>query len=212
MKIAIIGLAGLLLVVGQTLTLSARVTWTPASITFANRTLAGDGVQDRVTSDAFGTYTDGVGGVTCALNSATGDVRLDTTLSDNPLRTFHFDISQLISGPGQTTPFSSPGWLVVGALLQMGIGDHKTTNAAFDGSLGRWDLWADEGGFANGSTDVTATRLDAHTWTVTTDDPFLQGAGDIARHGVPLTKKTNAIALYHLPFQATVTCPTCVAP
>jgi len=183
-----------------------KVRTTPAAITFADRTVATDGVQDRITSDGLGSYTGG-GGSECVIFSSTGDVRLDTTSSRNPLRIMDFDLSQVISGSGPTSPISTTGTAVIQGLAQMHIGDVKLTGAAFGTSIGQLHFLANEGG-----TYVTATRLDAQTWTITTDDPYSLGAGDVAVLVQIVKNKTVRTGTYHLPFQMIVTCPTCVAP
>jgi hypothetical protein len=200
-------LLGLVLLSGASSTIAAqKVTRTPASFIFADRTVGTYGVQDRITSDALGTYTDATNGVTCVVFSSTGDARLDTTFSRNPVRMFEYDPSQIISGTGPTASFVSPGSVDIQALAQMHIGEAKLTGAAFGTSIGQFHFLANEGG-----TYVTATRNDAHTWTVTTDDPYSLGAGDVAVLAQTVKKQTFK-SFYHLPFQLTVTCPTCVAP
>jgi hypothetical protein len=208
MRKTLMTLLGSVLAVGQISPIAAqKVATTPASITFADRTVGTYGVQDRITGDGFGAYTDATDGVTCVLFSSTGDVRLDTTFSKNPLRIMNYDLSQVISGMGPTGSFSSNGSVDVEALIQMHIGDRKLTGAAFATSIGQFHFLANEGG-----TNVTAVRLDAHTWTITTDDPYLLGAGDIAVLVQTVKNKTQKTGTYHLPFQLAVTCPTCVAP
>lgn len=203
MRHMLITLVGLALGAAAPSSLAAqKVTRTPASITFADRT-----GQDRITSDGDGPYTDGADGVSCVLFSSTGDANLDTTASKNPLRTMDFDLSQRISGSGPTNTFLSSGTLDVQALSQMHVGDSKLTGAVFTTSIGQLHFRA-----ADGGTDVTVTRLDAHTWTVTTDDLYSLGAGDVAVL-IQITKnKASKTGTYHLPFEVTVTCPTCVAP
>src|SRR5262245_14270128 len=96
-------LFGLVLLFHHTSTVDAqKVTRTPASLTFADRTTGSDGPQDRITSDGLGAYADGTGGVTCVVFSSTGDVHLETTFSRNPLRVIGYDPSQVISGSGPT--------------------------------------------------------------------------------------------------------------
>jgi hypothetical protein len=191
-------LLGLVLLSGHISTIAAqKVTKTPASFTFADRTVGTYGVQDRITSDGVGAYTDGTDGVTGVLFSSTGDARLDATYSRNPLRVIEYEPSQLVTGTGPTASFASTGAVDIQALGQMHVGDFKLTGAAF----------GNEGG-----TYVTATRLDAHTWTITTDDPHSLGAGDVAVLVQTVKNKTSKTGTYHLPFQLTVTCPTCVAP
>ena len=97
--------------------------------------------------------------------------------------------------------------MVIQGLAQMHIGDVKLTGAAFGTSIGQLHFLANEGG-----TYVTATRLDAQTWTITTDDPYSLGAGDVAVLVQIVKNKTVRTGTYHLPFQMIVTCPTCVAP
>jgi hypothetical protein len=199
---------GFVLLSGHTSTIAAqKVTTTPASFTFADRAVATYGVQDRITSDNLGAYTNGTDGVTSVLFSSTGDARLDTTYSRNPLRVIEYDPSQVISGTGPTASFASTGSVDIEALAQMHIGDSKLTGAAFSTSIGQFHFLANEGG-----TYVTATRLDAHTWTITTDDPYSLGAGDVAVLVQTVKNRTSKTGTYHLPFQLTVTCPTCVAP
>jgi hypothetical protein len=151
--------------------------------------------------------TRGGGGSECVIFSSTGDVRLDTTSSRNPLRIMDFDLSQVISGSGPTSPISTTGTAVIQGLSQMHIGDVKLTGAAFGTSIGQLHFLANDGG-----TYVTATRLDAQTWTITTDDPYSLGAGDVAVLVQIVKNKTVRTGTYHLPFQMIVTCPTCVAP
>jgi hypothetical protein len=201
-------LLGLVLLFDHTSTIGAqKVTTVPASFTFTDRTVGTDGVQDRITSDGLGSYTDGISGVTSVLFSSTGDARLDTTYSRNPLRVIEYDPSQVISGSGPTASFASTGWVDIQALAQMHIGDSKLTGAAFGTSIGQFHFLANEGG-----TFVTATRHDAHTWTITTDDPYSLGAGDAAVLVQTVKNKTSKSGTYHLPFQLTVTCPSCVPP
>jgi hypothetical protein len=201
-------LLGLVLLFDHTSTIRAqKVTTMPASFTFTDRTVGSDGVQDRITSDGLGSYTDGISGVTCVLFSSTGDARLDTTYSRNPLRVIEYDPSHWISGSGPTASFASTGWVDIQALAQMHNGDSKLTGAAFGTSIGQFHFLANEGG-----TYVTATRHDAHTWTITTDDPYSLGAGDVAVLVQTVKNKTSKSGTYHLPFQLTVTCPSCVPP
>ena len=201
-------LLGVVLLFGRTSTIGAqKVTKTPASFTFADRTLGTSDVQDRIASDGLGSYTDGTSGVTGVFFSSTGDARLDTTYSRNPLRVIEYDPSQVISGTGPTASFASTGWVDIQALAQMHIGDFKLTGAAFGTSIGQFHFLGNEGG-----TYVTATRHDAHTWTITTDDPYSLGAGDVAVLVQTVKNKTSKTGTYHLPFQLTITCPTCVAP
>ena len=198
---------GLALLSGHSSTLSAqKVTTTPASLTFADRPGGTDTGPDRITSDGLSAYATGMDGVTCVFFSSTGDARLDTTYSGNPLRVVAYDPSQVISGPGPTASFVSTGSMDIEALAQMHVGESKLTGAAFTTSVGQFHFLANEGG-----TYVTAMRLDAHTWTITTDDPFQLGAGDVAIL-VQTIKKQSYKTAYHMPFQVTVTCPTCVAP
>ena len=201
-------LSGLVLLFGHTSTIGAqKVTRTPAAFTFSDRTVGTDGVQDRITSEGLGAYTDGTGGVTCVVFSSTGDAHLDTTYSRSPLRVIEYDPSQVISGTGPTAAFASTGWVDIQALAQMHIGEFKLTGAAFGTSIGQFHFLANEGG-----TYVMATRHDAHTWTITTDNPYSLGAGDVAVLIQAVKNRTSKTGTYHLPFQLTVTCPTCVAP
>src|SRR5262245_19613277 len=95
---------------GDTPTIAAqKVTTTPASFTFADRTIGTYGVQDRITSDGLGPYSNGTGSVTCVLFSSTGDAHLDTTGRSSPLRALDYDPSQVISGSGPTASFVSTG-------------------------------------------------------------------------------------------------------
>lgn len=207
MRQLLVTIIGLALLSGHSSTLVAqKVTRTSASFTFADRAVGADGGPDRITSDRLGAYSDGTDRVTCVFFSSTGDARLDTTLSANPLRLIHFDPRQVISGTGPTASFDTTGTLDIEALAQMHVGDSKLTGAAFTTSIGQFHFLADEGG-----SYVTATRLDAHTWTVTTDDPYQLGAGDVAVLGQTVKKQTYRTT-YHLPFEVTVTCPTCLAP
>lgn len=211
MRQLLITVVALALLSGHSSTLDAsKVTTTPASFTFADRMVGPDGGPDRVTSDGLGVYSDGADRVSCVLftsTGSTGDARLDTTLSANPLRLIDFDPSQVISGTGPTVPFTSTGTLDIEALAQMHIGDSKLTGAAFTMSIGQLHFLANEGG-----SYVTATRLDAHTWTVTTDDPYQLGSGDVAVLVQVVRNKPFRAGTYHMPFQVTVTCPTCIAP
>jgi len=207
MRHLLVTILGLALVSGHSSPLAAqKVTTTPASFTFADRPAGTAGGPDRITSDGLGAYVNGMDGVTCVFFSSTGDARLDTTYSSNPLRVITYDPSQVISGPGPTASFVSTGSLDIEALAQMHVGDSKLTGAAFTTSIGQFHFLANEGG-----SYVTATRLDAHTWTITTDDPYQLGAGDVAVL-VQTVKRQSYKTTYHMPFQVTVSCPTCVAP
>ena len=185
---------------------------TPAAITFANRTVATDGVLDLVTSDAYGTYTNGVDGVSCVVfTGSTGDAHCDLSTSSNPIRVFNIDPSGYIdgtgSGTGPATAFSSNGGINIQALAQMAIGDTKLTTAVFGTQFGQFQL---VNSMNPATSAVSARRSDAHTWIVNTSDP---GAGDIAQL-IQLGKGNKSVnaGYYHLSFQITVTCPTCVAP
>ena len=118
-----------------------------------------------------------------------------------------FDLSQRVTGMGPTNAFLSSGTLDIQALAQMHVGDSQLTGAVFTTSIGQFHFRAVDGG-----TDVTATRLDAHTWTVTTDDSYALGAGDVAVLVETVKNKPSQIGTYHMPFEVTVTCPTCAAP
>jgi hypothetical protein len=185
---------------------------TPASMMFADRTVATYGVLDLVTSDAYGAYADAVDGVSCVVfTGSTGDAHCDLSTSNNPIRVFNIDPGGYIAGTGTgtgpATAFSSNGGINIQALAQMAIGDTKLTTAVFGTQFGQFQLVNS----LNPSTSaVSATRSDAHTWIVSTTGP---GAGDIAQLIQPGkgNRSMNA-GYYHLPFQITVTCQTCVAP
>src|SRR5215831_17998867 len=118
---------------------------TPAAITFANRTVATDGVLDLATSDAYGTYANGVDGVSCVVfTGSTGDAHCDLSASSNPIRMFSIDPSGYIpgtgSGTGPATLFSSNGTINIQALSQMAIGDTKLTTAVFGTQFGQFQL------------------------------------------------------------------------
>jgi len=183
---------------------------TPAAMTFANRTVATDGVLDLATSDAYGTYANGVDGVSCVVfTGSTGDAHCDLSASSNPIRVFNIDPSGYIpgTGTGPAAPFSSNGGINIQALAQMAIGDTKLTTAVFGTQFGQFQL---VNSMNPATSAVSATRSDAHTWIVNTTDP---GAGDIAQLiQIGKGNKTVNAGYYHLPFQITVTCPTCVAP
>ena len=189
---------------------AARVTRTPAAMTFADRTVAGNGAQDRITSDGLGTYGNGVDGVACVIFSSTGDANCDLSSSRNPVRVFNVDPSLKISGTGPTSPLSSNGVINIEALAQMHIGDAKLTTAVLGTAIGQFQL---VNRLDAGTSSVSVTRYDDHTWIVTTSDPSSIGAGDVAQLiQVGKGGKTSNAGLYHLPFEMTVTCPTCVAP
>jgi hypothetical protein len=208
MRKLLVPIIGFSLLSGHSSTLAAqKVTKTPASFTFADRAVGAGGGPDRIASDGFGVYSDGADRVTCVVFSSTGDARLDTTLSANPLRVVDYDASQRISGTGPTASFVSTGTVDIQALAQMHVGDSKLTGAAFTNSIGQFIFLANEGG-----SYVTATRLDAHTWTITTDDPYQLGAGDVAVLIQTVKNKSYKTGTYHMPFQLTVTCPSCIAP
>jgi hypothetical protein len=208
MRNLLVAIIGLSLLSGHSFSLAAqKVTTTAASITFADRTVGADGGPDRITSDGLGVYADGTDRVSCVLFSSTGDARLDTTLSMNPARLIDYDASQVISGTGPAASFVSTGTVDIQALAQMHVGDSKLTGAAFTTSIGQFHFLVNEGG-----SYVTATRLDPHTWTITTDDPYQIGAGDVAVLVQTVKNKSYKTGTYHMPFQLTVTCPTCIAP
>jgi hypothetical protein len=203
MRHILITLAGLALLAGRPPLIAAqKVIRTPASITFSDR--AG---LDRIVSDGEGSYTDAVGGVNCVFFSSTGDANLDTTASRNPLRTMQFDLSQRISGSGPTNTFLSSGTLDIQALARMAVGETQLTGAVFSTSIGQLHFRAGDGG-----TDLTAVRLDAHTWVVSTDDSYALGAGDVAALVQTVKNKLVRVGTYHLPFEVTVTCPSCATP
>lgn len=184
----------------------------PATMTFANRTVATDGVLDLITSDALGSYTNAMDGVSCVVfTGASGDAHCDLSSSKNPIRVFNIDPSGYIPGTGAGTgpraAFSSNGTINIQALAQMSIGDTKLTTAVYATQFGEFQFVQS----LNPATSaVSATRYDAQTWIVNTSDP---GAGDVAQLIQPgRGNKTVNAGLYHLPFQITVTCLNCVAP
>ena len=208
MRKLLVPIIGFSLLSGHSSTLAAlKYTTTPCSVTFADRAVGAGGGPDRITGDAFVVYSDGADRVRCVVFSSTGDAQLDTTLSANPLRVIDYDASQLISGTGPTASFASTGGFTIQALAQMHVGDSKLTGAAFGTSIGQFHFLANEGG-----SYVTATRLDAQTWTITTDDPYQLGAGDVAVLHQTVKNKSYRTGTYHMPFQLTVTCPNCIAP
>ena len=111
------------------------------------------------------------------------------------------------SGTGPTASFVSTGSADIEALAQMRVGESKLTGAAFTTSIGQFHFLVSEGG-----SFVTATRLDDHTWAVTTDDPYQLGAGDVAVLAQTVNNKAHKTGTYHMAFELTITCPTCVAP
>ena len=66
--ILIIPIGFALLAGGPSVLAAAKVTRTPAAMTFADRL-----GQDRIVSDGDGPYSDGAGGVSCVFFSSTGD-------------------------------------------------------------------------------------------------------------------------------------------
>ena len=105
---------------------AARVTRTPAAMTFADRTVAGNGAQDRITSDGLGTYGNGVDGVACVIFSSTGDANCDLSSSRNPVRVFNVDPSLKISGTGPTYSAHVVGYLLKGTPRPMDRGEGAT--------------------------------------------------------------------------------------
>ena len=185
---------------------------TAATMTLADRTIVSNGVLDLITSDAFGSYANAVDGITCVVfTGTTGDAHCDLSSSNHPIRVFNIDPSGYIAGSGAGTgpaaPFASNGSINIQALAQMTPGDTKLTTAVYATQVGEFQFVHS----INPATSaVSVTRYDAQTWIVNTTDA---GAGDVAQLIQPArgNRTTNA-GLYHLPFQITVTCPTCLAP
>jgi hypothetical protein len=108
----------------------------------------------------------------------------------------------------------SNGTINIEALGPMRSGDTLATTAVFATAAGQFQIVHR---LNPNTSSVSATRYGDHTWVVTTGDAISTDAsvvpGDIAQLiQVGKGGKTTNVGLYHLPFELTVTCATCVAP
>jgi hypothetical protein len=93
-------------------------------------------------------------------------------------------------------------------ILTLPNGTAKTTIAIFGTAFGSLKLtpsWVDTSTYA---TEVFVSRTGTE-WTVTADPGVPPGPGDVAALTKVKSNKEQLVGLYHVPFQITVTCPTC---
>ena len=200
------------------LALEAAAQAPPCSVTFTDRS------GDKITSDNQGAYTDGTARVRCQVggpNSTNIALNLGSTNFRQATRQFWGDYSGLVLGSAVVsnppTGTYKDGWyLTIQKIANMVVGTTKITHAHFTFANGRFH-WCgpsdvDEipcGSYIPGSMAVFVTRTSLRNWLVTTDPPSVPSfVGDVAVLG-DSGSSGSSIALYHMPFQLTIDCPTC---
>lgn len=172
-------------VVGSS-TASKPGTVTPATMTFA------DAAGDAITSDGSGAYPTYNGTTGCELLS--GSL---TCILQGSSRSLNYNLNGLISGSGPTGTLSDHTNFAVNGVGSLAIGSSTTAQGLFHTANGQFNFHS--AGDSN-TDNVFVTRVDAHTWAVSTS------AGDIANlvQTVPDPnnphKTITVVSYYHLPF------------
>jgi hypothetical protein len=205
---------------------------TPASITFRDNTRVGPCITadctagDQILSDGNGTYVnegDRSGQVHGFIRTGgNGNLDFVLALGEQTARTIQVfytpasDHSQPAGAPsGLLVDNANFGINFIGAMKN---GDTKAMNADFHTDLGdfQWGPTPNDPNNDYGSQRLLVTRYDDHTWYASTDASAFGTTGDLAVLVQTVKVKganTRVVAgHYHMPFAATITCPTCVAP
>jgi|SRR5579864_977661 len=168
------------------------------SATFSDRS------GDAIVSDGAGAYVNGVAGVSCEVfEGASDDITLYLTASKHASRFIEFNYTDRISASGPTgilDDLSTLSSLQDVAALAVGMAGSKT--GGFTTAVGRFAFnpsnWP-------GSSELTATRISQTEWTISAD----AAVNDVAVLSQASHKGSVAVGEYHMPFELTVSCPTC---
>ena len=166
-----------------------------AVATFSNR-MDLVGITDHIYSDAAGLYSDAtIGGSTFSEVSigtgAYGDFLLRL---DRSPRFLTFDYSDRLSGAGLTDVVDDYDvYFKIYNITTMHCTESLPRLLAIDNTAGK--VRFDD---TDGSTRVQVTRVNANTWTVTTD------SGEIARLVKSIKGKWVTVGLYRMPFEMTI--------
>jgi len=179
----------------------------PATVTFSDR------LDDKITSDYLATgnhsYIDGgAGKLECGFHTVTNDLVMRARTGPSP-RYLAFAFTPIAPPGAPAGSLQEHGlFMNIRNVLTMPTGTAKSTLAIFGTELGsfRFDpAWVDSSSYA---TQVFVSRSGSQ-WTVTSDAGTPPGPGDVAGLTKPKGNTTLLVGLYHLPFQITVSCPTC---
>lgn len=197
------GTAVILLVSGHPITprLDAAM---PARSGLACSATFSDRSGDAITSDGAGAYTNGVAGVSCLVfEGASGDITFYLTASKHASRFIQFNYMNRISASGPTgslddlstqSSFQDVAALAV-ATAGFSTGGFTTAVGRFAFNPTNWP----------GSSELMATRISQTEWTVTSD----AGVNDVAVLSEAAHKGSVAVGTYHMPFELSVSCPSC---
>ena len=183
------------------------------SVTFLARTM-NQGITTAIRSDGRGVYKDGLDGVSCQMGSAGGGTNIKLTLAaKKTTRQIQGNFSNVAQAfVGQPPTASMPGnYMTIQQTANIAVGGWVVTNAHFwfQNYTLNWCGGVNEGDCSTlypGYMAVLVTRTSKTNWVVTTDQS-VAGIGDAAE----LYDKTLnlPVALYHMPMQISIDCPTC---
>jgi len=179
----------------------------PATVTFSDR--FGDAITSDYANSGNHSYTNTPAKrFEVGFHTVTNDLVM-RTLSNSIGRYLAFSFAPIAPPSAPTgTLQQNDMFMNIHTILNMPTGTAKNTVANFSSDVGMFrytPTWVDP----TYATLVFVSRS-GNVWTVTADPNPVPGApGDVA--GLVKTKGNTEtlVGLYHMPFQITVTCPTC---
>jgi hypothetical protein len=178
------------------------------------RDLHTDVITDRIYSDGWESYQDGIGGVVAHIfASGSGDATLNLSKA-RPNRTFNgnYTPDSLLSPPDAPSGVFADGWFInIHHVWQMAVGVSAVTDASFSTGAGdfRWcgdppdPQWCQY----DGTQNVSVTRVAFGNWIVTADPPDTELNVLLQ----PVRGGSRVAGLYRMPFQLEIEClnPQC---
>lgn len=171
-------------------------------------------ITDRIYSDGWGSYQDGIGGVVAHIfASGSGDATLNLSKA-RPNRTFNgsYTPDSLLSPADAPSGVFADGWFInIHHVWQMTVGLSAVTDASFSTGAGdfRWCGDAPDPQWCqyDGTQNVSVTRVTFDKWIVTADTLDTELSVLLQ----PFRGSSRVAGLYRMPFQLEIECldPQC---